>query len=41
MEQLLMVDEAQFLTDIAGMVTEITPLEVNKYRNKFVGLNWQ
>lgn len=34
--QLTLVDEGQFLTDIGTMKIEMVPLDVNKFRNKFV-----
>ena len=34
--QLIIVDEGQFLSDLSTMRMEMIPLEVNKYRNKFV-----
>ena len=34
--QLTLVDEGQFLTDIGAMKIDMVPLDVNKFRNKFV-----
>ncbi|MBQ7352153.1 MAG: hypothetical protein IJW59_04795 [Clostridia bacterium] len=34
--QLMFVDEGQFLSDLGTMQLQMVPLEINKYRNKFV-----
>lgn len=36
LHELTLVDEGQFLTDLGTMQIEMLPLDVNKYRNKFV-----